>query len=162
MAYDVPVNPTPRVIAEIIGRLRNRPELAGVRITRSNFDESTGNEILMFLGATDTPESRVLSNLRVRHSIEISCELMVARDGNSEEVAVEAQERAYAILREIDREVRGSTAGATLTNERTNTRLALSAKVGPSTLTIGSHISGQKQGARLEFVIEVQADTARE
>jgi len=160
MAFDVPLNPTPRVVAQIFDRLRNRPGLDGVVIARHLSNPDTVPESMVFIGATDEAESETVGNLRMRHSLTLRWEIFVNRVGGDEDTAVEVQERCYEILREVDREFRGSTAGATLTGAD-NVRLARSAKVGNSTLDVGWTPTGSHQAARLQFEIKVEADTQR-
>lgn len=161
MAFEIPLNPTPRVVAQIFERLRNRPGLDGVTIARHLSNPDTAAESLTFLGSTDAPETKAVGNHRVRHSLTLRWEIFVTKAGGDEETAVEVQERCYEILREVDRELRGSTAGATLTGAD-NVRLAMSAKVGASTLDVAWNPAQSLQAARLQFDIAVEADTVRE
>jgi len=158
--YDVPTNPTPAVLRAICDRLRNRPQLEGVNISRHDYDVSNHRESLVLTNGSDAPGTISLGNFRARHTLTLKGFIFVVRDGNTEEAADEAMDRAYEIEREMEREFRGSDAGHVLLGTD-NRRQALDVTISRHDWDAGLAVTGAARAFRIDFDLTVTADTHR-
>ncbi len=96
----------PALLTALAGRLRNRAGLAGVAVATAPDAAGTPAEVIEFLDTAQDQEFAALGGRRREERYEVRGAIFVARLGAGEATATEARERAYALLAEIENELR--------------------------------------------------------
>lgn len=153
----VPPDPTPRVIAAIVARLKARPNLESVFIAGApQTDILERTETIQVSGAKAVPDWDASGRLRVIYNIEVFLGILVMRAGAGDELATEVRERAYALKHEIEIEIRASIEGIKLQDEE-GVDTVRQCQFGP--VELEQSWSDRARWAQLTFSLTAEATT---
>lgn len=117
MSEERRVSPAPGALASLVSRLKSRANLVGVVVSSAPVAVET-SEYIEFTSIDEGAEFGAIGRMRKDHEFTLSGNIVVDRDGTDDEVATAARERCYALMEEIEDELRATLEGLQLFNER--------------------------------------------
>ena len=151
----VQTSPVPVFLDTLVDRLELRPNLSGVSVTSAEVAIGAG-EYLMFIEAQEA--QRWGSNARLRRESTITLEgiIYTVATGAGEQIIRVARRRAYELLGEVEKELRGSTFGHVVAGID---GLATVESTEVTDIDLDQGVNKGQRWASLRFVVSARATT---
>jgi len=129
MESEVAPNPLRLFKQTLVTRLRERAGLDGVRILHAEMPRIADKDHIYVINGGAPQVSRSNGTGRRKHTMTLRVSIVVYRKGLEEKQVLEVEDRAFALLHELENELEGSIAGKTLKDERQRSQV-IAAEVG--------------------------------